>query len=267
MYDNYDFDVRVHTLMDAVTERFCALLGENLVGIYLYGVCALVYGSSEYAIDDAARNWKFEEATFIAVVSEPLCRSTKLALQRALAELAPLAPPLGIIMSVVLREHCGNFIYPTPYEFHASPSHVDPCDDTPKTDSDLLAHFTMVMHRGASWHGAEIEQVFAPIPPKQFIATFMPLLPKNTDELLQDSYHHIANLCRFAVWLKSGWFSTKEESFYAYSHRRPAHFGTLMREAFEVRDGHAQQVGRHKANQFLKWVNRDIELLLSSPEP
>jgi streptomycin 3"-adenylyltransferase len=208
--------------------------------------------------------WETSDVDFIVVVDKPLCRDEKLALLQALKELAPNTPPRGIEMSVVLREHCQQFVYPTPYELHMSREHMDTCDGNPKTDYDLAAHFMMILYCGLTWYGTPKTEIFMPVPREYFVDSIVRDLPQSVDEIMQNPYYHIANLCRVASYLLYGKIYSKRFGIIIYSHDRPAHFGTLMREAYAVRDGRLAQVTRRKAKQFLMYMHREIDLMLDT---
>ena len=92
-------------------------------------------------------------------------------------ELNSLAPSKGIEMSVVTKDVCKPFIYPTPYELHFSLMHLqwymeNPDDYVQKmngTDKDLAAHFMVILNRGKCLYGLPTDTVFAKIPKEDYI--------------------------------------------------------------------------------------------------
>lgn len=124
-------------LLDTLQHRFAATLGEILVGIYIHG--SIAFGCFR---------WETSDIDLVVVVDSKIDAPTKLRLLEVLTSLLPQAPPKGFEMSVVHKENCLRFIYPTPYELHFS-NHwlhayrTDPlaiCGDEVKTDPDLATH-------------------------------------------------------------------------------------------------------------------------------
>ncbi|MDE6852101.1 MAG: hypothetical protein K2J67_06375, partial [Lachnospiraceae bacterium] len=83
-------------------------------------------------------------------------------------ELNTYAPKKGLEFSIVKKEVCNPFIYPTPFELHFSNAHLEWYENNPAdyidkmigTDRDLAAHFTIIYHRGKCLFGKAINEVF-----------------------------------------------------------------------------------------------------------
>ena len=139
-------------------ERSAEILGENLVGVYLHGSAAMgCYNPAKSDLD-------------LIVVTEgspdDSCKRKYMEMVTEIHALLSGKNPghSGIEMSVVRRDACNPFVYPTPFELHFSAMHLewyrrDPEDYIRKmkgTDKDLAAHFTMIRSRGrclCSLHG------------------------------------------------------------------------------------------------------------------
>ena len=123
--------------------------GPALTGVYLHGSLAMgcfCPGASDVDL--------------IVVTDSPPGHGEKLAFLRRVLDLSGQTPG-GIEMSVVLRQHCERFVYPTPYELHVSPAHLaralaDPAAFARRmhgADRDLAAHFTVLRQRGCGCCG------------------------------------------------------------------------------------------------------------------
>ena len=131
--------LQTDSLINAFVEQSKEILQNNLVGVYLHG--SLVMGCF---------NPQKSDIDLIIVVDQPLKDSVKKAYMEMLVEYNALGPAKGIEMSIVLREVCNPFVYPTPYELHFSAGHLnwyksDPDDYIRRMngdDKDLAAHFT-----------------------------------------------------------------------------------------------------------------------------
>ena len=191
----------VRDLLDQITTTFKAVLGENLVGIYVHG--SLAFGCFR---------WQKSDIDFIVVVHSPLTKFHKLDLLKALVDLSPSAPPKGLEMSIVLEEVCRNFIHPTPYELHFSNDWLERatsnpesmCGDESKTDPDLAAHFTFICEVGITWYGLPVEQVFSPVPREAFLDSLERDLQWASAEPIADPVYLVLNLCRVEAYKREG---------------------------------------------------------------
>ena len=140
----------MNKMAERFAERSAEILGENLVGVYLHGSAAMgCYNPAKSDLD------------LIVVTGESPDDDCKRAYMDMVMEIHALlsgkdAGHSGIEMSIVRRDACNPFVYPTPFELHFSAMHQewyrrDPEDYIRKmkgTDKDLAAHFTVIRHRG-----------------------------------------------------------------------------------------------------------------------
>ena len=148
-------------VLENITENFVKqsqdILGNNLVGIYLHGSAVM-----------GCFNEKKSDIDLLIVVDTPLSDETKRQYMDMVVDLNTYAPEKGIELSVVRKNVCKPFIYPTPFELHFSIAHLqwyktDQSDYIKKMnglDKDLAAHFTIIYHRGKCLCGKEIKDVF-----------------------------------------------------------------------------------------------------------
>ena len=112
----------------------------------------------------------------IVVVSENLSDDQKGLLMQNIVLLNEEAPAKGLEISVVKKEFCKPFVYPTPFELHFSRDHLqrylnNPADYIEKmhgVDKDLAAHFTVINHYGIVLWGEKIEDVFSEVPKQDY---------------------------------------------------------------------------------------------------
>lgn len=86
------------------------------------------------------------------------------------------APAKGLKISIVKRKYCKPFVYPTPFELHFSPMHLQWVRDNPDNyvenmrgeDRDLAAHFTIINRYGIVLYGEKIENVFGEVSKKDY---------------------------------------------------------------------------------------------------
>lgn len=148
-------------LIRQLCETLTDALGENLTGIYLHGSVAM-----------GCFSWNTGDVDCLVVTAAPLETAAKTAMIDTCLALQPLCPPKGLELNVVTKAVCENPQQNPAFEFHFSPLYAEPyawgpqgqLSRMPKTDPDLIAHFSMVRSRGIALLGASPKQVFAPIP-------------------------------------------------------------------------------------------------------
>lgn len=152
---------RLFLLIRRLCEALSDALGENLTGIYLHGSAAM-----------GCFSWTTGDVDCLVVTAAPLGIAAKAAMIDICLALQPLCPPKGLELSVVTKAACEKPQRNPFFEFHFSPLYAesyaqDPQGQLirmPKSDPDLIAHFSMVRSRGMTLLGAPPKQVFAPIP-------------------------------------------------------------------------------------------------------
>ena len=98
-------------LVNDITDVSRQIFGDKL---YLHGSIAM-----------GCYNPKKSDIDLIFVIGEELTDEEKLEFMKIVVKLNERAPKKGLELSVVKREFCQTFIYPTPFELHFSPMHLD----------------------------------------------------------------------------------------------------------------------------------------------
>lgn len=204
------------------------ILQDNLVGIYLHGSLAMgCFHPGKSDID------------LITVVDRPLTDTVKRAYMDMVVGCNASGPAKGIEMSIVLREVCSPFVYPTPFELHFSSGHLkwyreDPEDYIRKmngTDKDLAAHFTVISKRGICLWGAPVRDVFAEVPDSCYLDALWYDIEGAEDEITENTMYLTLNLARVLAYQEEGLvLSKKEGGEWAVNHL-PAEYHPLISEA------------------------------------
>ena len=197
-----------NNILSEIAQQYKQILSENLIGIYVHG-----------SIGFGCFNWDRSDIDFIVIVKTPLSYQTKVQLLDILVKLNNQAPPKGFEMSVVLEEHCRNFIYPTPYELHFGSDWLDGylkdpssiCNDEIKTDIDLAAHFTVIKNVGIVLCGKLISDVFGNIPKEDYLDSICKDIENAIEQVVDNPVYIILNLCRVYAYIKSGEIISKED--------------------------------------------------------
>ena len=155
------FPMRTEELISSFAERSGGILRDSLIGVYLHGSCVM-----------GCFNPQKSDIDLIVVVDRPLSDQVKRKYMDMVVRHNAMGPAKGIEMSIVLREVCRPFVYPTPYELHFSAGHLESYMADPDgyirrmkgVDRDLAAHFTVINRRGRCICGAPIKEVFSEAP-------------------------------------------------------------------------------------------------------
>lgn len=216
-------------LLSRFAERTREILGDNLMGIYLHGSAAM-----------GCFNEEKSDLDLILVVKEEIPNAVKMEFMRSVAEFNEEAPAKGIELSIVKREFCNPFVYPTPFELHFSVTHLKWFQENPEdyiekmrgTDKDLAAHFTIIKTYGAVLYG--------------------------------DSLYLTLNLCRVLAYLKEGLVLSKKAGGEWAIRVLPEEFRSLVREALHSYGSDAEMtVCPETALRFADYMISQIERFLA----
>ena len=220
--------LQTDSLLNGFVEQSKEILRDNLVGVYLHG--SLVMGCF---------NPQKSDIDLIILIDKPISDSVKRAYLDMVVQFNALAPKKGIEMSIVLREVCKPFVYPTPFELHFSAGYLDWYGDDPDdyisemngTDKDLAAHFTIINKRGRCLYGAPIEDVFAPVPSDDYMDSIWFDIEGAVEEITEYPMYLTLNLARVLAYKKEGLvLSKKEGGDWALEHL-PSEYHPLIADA------------------------------------
>lgn len=199
-------------ILDNITKNFVRqsreIIGDNLVGIYLHGSAAM-----------GCFNEKKSDIDLIAAVNASLPKEIKRRYMDMVVELNEYAPKKGIELSIVRKDVCKPFVYPTPYELHFSVAHLrwyktNPTDYVERMnglDKDLAAHFTVIYHRGKCLYGKEIKSVFEKADKEFYFDSIWNDVENSVVDIQTDPTYIILNLCRVLAYKKDGLILSKLE--------------------------------------------------------
>lgn len=221
-------------VLEKVTENFTRrsreILGDNLVGIYLHGSAAM-----------DCFNEKKSDIDLLTVVDRPISDEEKRKYMDMAAALNADAPEKGIEFSIVKRDVCRPFVYPTPFELHFSVAHLpwyqaNPYDYVEKmkgTDKDLAAHVTMIRHRGKCLWGKGIKEVFGEVSRECYFDSIWNDIKNAEEEITANPTYIILNLCRVLAYKKEGLILSKREGGNWGIENVPEKYRSLILQALE----------------------------------
>ena len=153
-------------VIDEYTAISREVIGEKLTGVYLHG--SMVMGCF---------NPEKSDIDLLVVIENDLTDLQKMEFMKQVVKLNGQSPAKGLEFSIVKREFCKPFVYPTPFELHFSSMHLLWFLDNPKNyvenmkgeDKDLAAHFTIINKFGVVLYGKRIEHVLGIVAKKDYL--------------------------------------------------------------------------------------------------
>lgn len=217
-------------LIDRFTEMSKEALGTRLAGIYLHG--SAVMGCYQP---------KKSDLDFLVVVNTQLSDAEKRIFMDSLLELDQDCPAKGIEMSIVTKDVCDPFVYPTPFLLHYSRMHTewyrrDPEDYIRKmngTDKDLAAHFTVIRSRGRCLYGLPVQDVFGEVPEQDYLDSIRNDVSGAEEEITENPMYLILNLVRVMAYLKEKKVLSKQEGGVWGLQSLPEQYHPLIRSALQ----------------------------------
>lgn len=197
-----------YKVINEFTQTSRHIFSDCLTGVYLHGSIAMNCFNPEKSDID-----------LIIVIENSIMDTQKLNFMNRIVELNKKAPEKGLEMSIIKREYCKPFVYPTPYELHFSPMHLKWFNDDPQgyvsgmngTDKDLAAHFTIIRHYGITVYGAEIPEVFGEVPAQDYIDSIWCDVKNACEDIHNDPVYITLNLCRAAAYIEDGLCLSKKQ--------------------------------------------------------
>ena len=201
-------EARAWKLLDEIRKCYQEILGSQLTGMYAHGSLAFDCFS-----------WERSDIDFLVVVEEKPTIEQKIALIQTLLDRNHEAPDKGFEMSVVLKNECGLFSYPTPYELHFSNAHIERCRENVRlycenmngADPDLAAHFKVTRAVGRVICGEAIEKVFSEVPKCAYLDSIIGDVQGAEEEIMENPVYMVLNLCRVLAAVAEDKVLSKEQ--------------------------------------------------------
>lgn len=240
---------RLFLLIRRFCEALSDALGENLTGIYLHGSAAM-----------GCFSWTTGDVDCLVVTAAPLGIAAKAAMIDICLALQPLCPPKGVELSVVTKAACEKPQRNPFFEFHFSPLYAesyaqDPQGQLirmPKSDPDLIAHFSMVRSRGMTLLGAPPKQVFAPIPRLWLLDSIQGDLEDAAQNMEDQPVYYVLNFCRALACLEDGQLLSKREGGEWGLRHLPLEYRSLLEAALAAYAGGAPlYIRQYPVHQFI----------------
>lgn len=249
-------NLAMDTLLNRFVEQSKEILQDNLTGIYLHG--SAVMGCFNPAKSDI---------DLIVVVNEPLSDDAKKRYMDMVVKLNTSGPAKGIEMSIVTREACNPFAYPTPFELHFSAMHLDWYRENPDDyiqkmkgcDKDIAAHFTIIRKRGRCIYGQPIGPVFAEVPKQAYMDSIWNDIAEAIEEISENTMYLTLNLARVLAYKEEELVLSKKEGGEWALKTLPVKYHALIRDAMrEYVEGTEVAYDEELARQYAGYMLKQI---------
>lgn len=196
--------IKFKPILEEIVTSHRTILNDKLVGLYLHGSTALGCATDNSDID------------YIVVVNEKLTFTEKEKIMTHLVELSEQAPKKGLEMSIIMEDAVKPFIYPTPFELHASACYIEKFKQTRElctnsVDYDTAAHVTVLLERGICLFGRPIENVFSKVPVEHFKDSIFRDIQDARKQFLDEPVYCLLNLSRVWMYFEEGDIASKLE--------------------------------------------------------
>ncbi|KOR88314.1 aminoglycoside adenylyltransferase domain-containing protein [Paenibacillus solani] len=194
-------------VLDQTVELFKEELHDNLIGIYLHGSLAMGCFHPEGSDID-----------LIIVAAEKLSHDhMRRLVEKIMALEDTMANRQGLELSLVLESSLKELVYPPLFELHYSAFHRERylTDDHyicgGFADADLVAHYTVIYHRGIVLYGKPIREVFMPVDRQHYVQAILNDVEHAVQDIAGSPTYYTLNLCRVLYYLKENVVSSKKE--------------------------------------------------------
>ncbi len=199
---------RLDALLEVIVADTAAILGENLVGIYLHGSAAF-----------GCFSWASSDIDYLTVTRVPPTQAQKEALIAAILARDAELPPKGIEMSVLTAADCASPCHPIPYTLHYSNDHraryradlAGTAAAMHGRDPDLAAHITVLHAVGRTLVGLPTSEVFGSIARGDYLDSVLADVADAPAAIAGAPVYTILNLCRTLVYLGDGVVRSKAQ--------------------------------------------------------
>ena len=233
-----------------------AILGENLVGIYLHGSSVM-----------DCFNPKESDLDLLIIVEDVIPDDEKKKYMDMVVHLNEEAPAKGIELSIVKKSVCNPFVYPTPFELHFSISHLDWYKNSPEdyvrkmkgTDKDLAAHVMIINHIGKELYGQEIKEVFGEVRKQDYFDSIWFDIKGAQEDILDNTKYITLNLARVLAYQKDDLILSKKEGGEWGLANLPVKYHPIIIAALEeYASGNPSQYNMKLATEYAEYMLREI---------
>lgn len=239
-------------LLDEFAVQSQAILGGDLVGVYLHGSAAM-----------GCFHRQRSDLDLLVVVKQAPTRAQKRRFMEMAAALNRRGPAKGLEFSILRQEVCRPFVYPTPFELHFSPVHLEWYQTDPEgyiekmngTDRDLAAHCMVLFHRGKTLCGKAARAVFAEVDREIYLDSIWHDVKSAREEIAEHTVYCTLNLCRALAYKQEGLILSKQEGAdWGLRHLPSRYAGLLSAAAAAYQTGAPLRAAEPAAREYAEWM-------------
>ncbi len=254
--------MNLEKLLDEFVSKSKEILRDNLTGIYLHGSAVM-----------GCYNPEKSDVDLIVVVNEKMDIAAKRAFMDMVVALNEKGPAKGIEMSVVTKEVCKPFVYPTPFDLHFSVMHRGWYKDNPDDyirkmngeDKDLAAHFTIIGKRGKCLCGQAINDVFGEVPSQDYMDSIWDDICDAPESIAENTMYLVLNLARVLAYCKDSLvLSKKEGGEWGLDNIPDKYHGVISTALREYSDGEDVSYDIDPAKEYAKYMIEQISNIRTS---
>jgi predicted nucleotidyltransferase len=249
----------VRAQIDLLQERLQALLGANLVGLYLHGSLALgCFNPQSSDIDLLVVTVQSMSVEIKRDVVELLLHSSRM--------------PYPIEISFLVERDMHPFRHPLPYDLHYSEDWREryqadlasgvwtAWNNETRRDADLAVNITVTRARGIILFGRPIKEVFPPVPTQDCAASILSDFAWARERRATDPGYFVLNACRACAYLRDGVVLSKDEGGEWGLRELPQEYHALITQALERYRGVARhQISEAALDNFAAYTSREIQ--------
>lgn len=256
-------DRTTNTLIQAQVERYVAdvraMLGDELVGVYLHGSLAMgCFNPAQSDLD------------LLVITRAPMSLATKRDVADHLLRISRQPSPIEV--SFLALTMLSPWRHPPPFDFHYSEMWRGAYtrdlagegwrswNARERRDPDLSAHITVVRQRGIALYGPPAISVFPEVPEADYLAAIVSDVTEALDRIYADPVYAILNACRTLAFLQTRRVLSKAEGgHWALEHLPPMMRPLVQQALIHYRD--AEETGAFPAallDAFRDYARREL---------
>lgn len=235
-------------LIDEFTAMSKEVIGDKLTGIYLHGSMAMNCFNPEKSDID-----------LLIVIESDITDMQKMEFMKQIVKMNEQAPVKGLEISIVKREYCKPFVYPTPFELHFSPMNLQWFRDNPGNyvenmkgeDKDLAAHFTIINRYGVVICGEQIKNIFGEVSKKDYVDSIWFDVKGAREDITDEPMYMILNLCRGLAFLQEHLYLSKQQGGEWGIEHIPEKYHSIILQALDCyKTNQMMQIDMELAGEF-----------------
>lgn len=247
----------VRTQIQTFCQQASAVLGGNLVGIYLHGSLAMgCFNPARSDID------------VLVVTQQPLSVEIKRQIIEQLLQISNAPCPIEISFLILTEIH--PFEHPLLFDLHYSETWREQkkreirdgtwqhWNEERRRDPDLAAHLTVTGYRGVTLYGKSPSEILPHVPGEEYARSILGDYRDAREGRLSNPMYFVLNGCRVAAYLSKGYVYSKDEGGIYGLAMFPHEFDELISQALKLYRGKKPVISfdEHMLARFAEFLDQ-----------